>query len=124
MLNTELDVHLEGEAAQAAGHHRNGASAKTVLTDDGALPLSIPRDRHGCFDPMLIAKYQRRFLTWMFAVFTEELTPGFSPLCASDLRRRTLTDDAGSYRHLHVRRFRFRDRQRARLSAVARLRGS
>ena len=124
MLNTELDVHLEGEAAQTASHHRNGASAKMVLTDDGALPLSIPRDRHGCFDPMLLAKYQRRFLTSMFAAFTEELTPGFSPLRTSDLQPWTLTDDAGSYRHLHVRRFRFRNRQHARLSTAARLRGS
>lgn len=28
---------------------------------DGELTLSIPRDRHGRFDPSLIAKYRRRF---------------------------------------------------------------
>lgn len=61
MLNAELDVHLEAEAEQAAGNHRNGTSAKTVLTPEGALELSIPRDRHGRFDPALIAKYRRRF---------------------------------------------------------------
>lgn len=61
MLNAELDVHLEAEAEQAAGNHRNGTSSKTVLTADGALELSIPRDRHGRFDPALIAKYRRRF---------------------------------------------------------------
>jgi putative transposase len=38
-----------------------GSSSKTVLTDSGKLELSIPRDRHGRFDPQLIAKYQRRF---------------------------------------------------------------
>jgi hypothetical protein len=36
-------------------------SLSTVLTEDGKLGLSIPRDRHRRFDPQLIAKYQRRF---------------------------------------------------------------
>lgn len=61
MLNAELDVHLDSESEQAAGNHRNGSSQKTVLSDDGELVLSIPRDRHGRFDPVLIRKYQRRF---------------------------------------------------------------
>ena len=61
MLNAEMDVHLDSEAEVAAGNHRNGSSAKTVLTPDGAIELSIPRDRHGRFDPALIAKYRRRF---------------------------------------------------------------
>lgn len=61
MLNAEMDVHLDSEAEQEAGNHRNGSSGKTVLSDDGELVLSIPRDRHGRFDPALIAKYQRRF---------------------------------------------------------------
>lgn len=30
MLNAEMDVHLESEAVQAAGNHRNGSSHKTV----------------------------------------------------------------------------------------------
>jgi putative transposase len=61
MLKAELDVHLGAEAEQATGNHRNGTSSKTVLTEDGELTLSIPRDRHGRFEPALIAKYQRRF---------------------------------------------------------------
>ena len=61
MLNAEMDVHLDSPAEQDAGNHRNGSSQKTVLSGDGALELSIPRDRHGRFDPALIAKYQRRF---------------------------------------------------------------
>ncbi len=61
MLNAEMDVHLDAEPEVAAGNHRNGSSAKTVLTADGAMELSIPRDRHGRFDPALIAKYRRRF---------------------------------------------------------------
>lgn len=61
MLDAEMDVHLDSEAEQAAGNHRNGSSQKTVLSEDGELVLSIPRDRHGRFDPALIRKYQRRF---------------------------------------------------------------
>lgn len=61
MLNAEMDVHLDAEAEQQAGNHRNGSSPKTVLSEDGELELSIPRDRHGRFDPRLIRKYQRRF---------------------------------------------------------------
>src|SRR5262245_37365674 len=61
MLNAELSSHLDSETEQAAGNHRNGTSPKTVLTEDGAVTLSIPRDRHGRFEPALIAKYRRRF---------------------------------------------------------------
>ena len=61
MLNAEMDMHLGGESGQEAGNHRNGSSRKTVLSDDGELMLSIPRDRHGRFDPALIRTYQRRF---------------------------------------------------------------
>jgi putative transposase len=61
VLNAEMDHPLGQGAEQAAGNHRNGNSSKTVLTDSGKLELSIPRDRHGRFDPQLIAEYQRRF---------------------------------------------------------------
>jgi putative transposase len=61
MLDAEMDVHLDAEEEQAAGNHRNGRSDKRVLTDTGALPLTIPRDRHGRFEPKLIEKYKRRF---------------------------------------------------------------
>lgn len=56
MLDAEMDHHLDQEAEQAAGNHRNGYSQKTVLTDTGELPLSIPRDRQGRFTPLLIQK--------------------------------------------------------------------
>ena len=61
MLNAEMDVHLGCEAERSAGNHRNGSSRTTMLGDDGQWQLSIPRDRHGRFDPALIGKYQRRF---------------------------------------------------------------
>lgn len=60
MLSAEMDVHLEAEAQAGLANHRNGSSSKTVLTPDGSMDLSIPRDREGRFDPALIAKYRRR----------------------------------------------------------------
>ncbi len=64
-LGAELQHHLTQEA-RAAGpdtpaNHRNGTSAKTVLTDAGAVPLAIPRDRQGTFAPVLIPTHARRF---------------------------------------------------------------
>ena len=60
ILNAELDHHLDDEGEQSSGNHRNGHSRKRVLTDDGRLELSIPRDRQGRFDPKLIEKHCRR----------------------------------------------------------------
>ncbi len=57
-LNAEMDHHL---ADKEAGNSRNGYGRKTVLTDTGSMALAIPRDREATFDPLLIAKYQRRF---------------------------------------------------------------
>jgi transposase-like protein len=64
MLGAELSHHLgyaPGEAKPAAqANHRNGTTPKTVLTDDGALPLDVPRDRAGSFAPQLVPKGVRR----------------------------------------------------------------
>ena len=61
VLNAELDARLETETDAGRENRRNGRSQKTVLTGTSKLPLDIPRDRCGTFDPQLIAKYQRRF---------------------------------------------------------------
>ena len=67
VLNAEMEHHLsdstqdEVSEGEKATNHRNGYSKKTVLTENEALELSIPRDRRGNFEPQLIAKYQRRF---------------------------------------------------------------
>ena len=63
-LGAELGHHLaqkaDGPARDAPANHRHGTSAKTVLTDDGALPLAIPRDRQGTFAPVRTPKHARR----------------------------------------------------------------
>jgi putative transposase len=61
ILNAEMDVHLDRDEERSKGNHRNGHSQKTVLTENGSLPLFIPRDRQGRFEPQLIEKYRRRF---------------------------------------------------------------
>jgi len=81
MLDSEMDFHLgrsqlavqersdahgvgqESTAASSAGqrkNRRNGHSPKTIQGEMGKLPLDIPRDRNGTFQPQLIGKHQRR----------------------------------------------------------------
>jgi hypothetical protein len=38
-----------------SGNSRNGTSSKTVLTEDGEIEISVPRDRAGSFEPQLIS---------------------------------------------------------------------
>src|SRR5829696_7045451 len=63
-LAGELTHHLgyaPGEVKPAdQPNHRNGTTPKTVLTEDGAIPLAIPRDRAGTFAPQLVPKNARR----------------------------------------------------------------
>lgn len=51
VLDVERSDHLGYErgdpAGRGSGNSRNGTSPKTVLTDAGAIPLEIPRDRNG-----------------------------------------------------------------------------
>jgi transposase-like protein len=63
-LDVERTEHLGYErgdpAGRGSGNSRNGTSPKTVLTDAGAVPLEIPRDRNGTFEPALVPKHERR----------------------------------------------------------------
>ncbi len=62
-LAGELTHHL-GYAKGAEPREencRNGSSGKTILTEDGPMEIAVPRDRAGSFEPLLIAKGQRRF---------------------------------------------------------------
>jgi len=63
-LNAEMSHHLGYGAGQAkpegATNHRNGSSAKTVITDTGSVRIEVPREREGTFEPQLIGKHERR----------------------------------------------------------------
>jgi putative transposase len=63
-LGAELSEHLGYEKGDPAGcgsgNSRNGYSSKTVLGDDGAVEIAVPRDRNSTFEPQIIAKGQTR----------------------------------------------------------------
>jgi putative transposase len=64
MLGAELTEHLGyehgAEAPPVQSNRRNGASRKTMRSEDGAFEIEVPRDREGSFEPRLIAKGQNR----------------------------------------------------------------
>jgi transposase-like protein len=64
-LGDELTHHLGyppgAVKPELVTNHRNGSSGKTVLTDDGPVPIEVPRDREGTFEPQLIGKHEVRF---------------------------------------------------------------
>ncbi len=61
-LDAELEAHLgyakNHTVINPAGNTRNGKSSKTLKGEFGELPIEIPRDRHGSFEPQLITKHQ------------------------------------------------------------------
>jgi putative transposase len=64
-LEAEMADHLghgKNEPVEnPAGNTRNGKSRKTLKGEFGELPIEIPRDRHGTFEPQLIPKHQTRW---------------------------------------------------------------
>lgn len=60
----ELGEHLgyakHDPAGRDGGNSRNGARAKTVLTDIGPVEVAMPRDRDATFEPQTVRKRQRR----------------------------------------------------------------
>ncbi|MGW1744001.1 IS256 family transposase, partial [Nocardia sp. NPDC001965] len=65
-LNEEMTEHLGFEPNQApedreSTNVRNGTRSKTVLTETtGPVPIEVPRDRDGSFEPQIVKKRQRR----------------------------------------------------------------
>jgi putative transposase len=64
-LEAEMTEHL-GHAkhepvTNPSGNARNGKSRKNLKGDFGELPIEIPRDRHGSFEPQIIPKHQTQW---------------------------------------------------------------
>ena len=59
-LNAEMSEHVGYDKGERSGrrgaNNRNGHTAKTVLTDEGSVSLSVPRDREGTFEPAIVPK--------------------------------------------------------------------
>src|SRR6478672_1270465 len=64
-MSAELTAHVGYEKHDVAGNNtgnsRNGTSAKTIKGSFGAMPIEVPRDRNGTFEPQIIEKHQTRF---------------------------------------------------------------
>jgi putative transposase len=64
-LQAELGEHLgyepHREPPGGVGNTRNGSTGKTLQTEHGPIRVETPRDRNGSFEPLLVAKGQRRF---------------------------------------------------------------
>jgi hypothetical protein len=59
-LEAELGAHLgygrSERGGAPGGNARNGSIAKTVQTGVGPVPVQVPRDRAGTFEPLLVPK--------------------------------------------------------------------
>lgn len=63
LLEAEMEASIGYPKNEKDGAHtpnkRNGYSAKTVKSQYGEIPLDIPRDRNGDFEPQIVPKHQR-----------------------------------------------------------------
>jgi putative transposase len=63
-LEGEMDDHLgygkHDRAGRNGGNSRNGSRPKTVLTEAEPMEIEVPRDRESSFEPVIVAKRQRR----------------------------------------------------------------
>ena len=64
-LEGELTDHLgykkHTPVGKVTGNSRNGTSQKTLRGDLGEIPIDVPRDREGSFEPKIVRKHQTRF---------------------------------------------------------------
>lgn len=94
-LGAELDEHLGYDKHQLSdsSNSRNGYSSKTLISEDGAFEIDVPRDREGSFEPHLVKKQQRRFtgmddkILFLYAqgMTTREIVAAFKDLYDADV---------------------------------------
>jgi len=58
-LDTELGYPKNGSLPEGTTNRRNGHTKKSVRSNRGEIELSVPRDREGDFEPVIIKKHQR-----------------------------------------------------------------
>jgi len=65
VMAAELTHHVGYEKHEVAGNNsgnsRNGSSEKTLKGSFGTMPVAVPRDRNGTFEPRIIEKHQTHF---------------------------------------------------------------
>lgn len=60
-LTTELGYARHDATGNNSGNSRNGYTEKTLKCKDGHVPIKVPRDRNGDYEPKIIPKNQTRF---------------------------------------------------------------
>ena len=64
-MNAELDHHLGYQPGdpppEGQTNRRNGKRSKTLRSDAGPIPIEVPRDREGTFEPKIVGKHERHF---------------------------------------------------------------
>ncbi|MBP1593165.1 MAG: Transposase, Mutator family [Bacteroidetes bacterium] len=67
MLQGEMDAHLGYEKNDVSGNNtgnsRDGSFPKVIQTEHGESTISIPRDRKGEFEPIIVPKHKSRGLS-------------------------------------------------------------
>jgi transposase-like protein len=58
-LDTELGYPKNGSSPEGSANRRNGHSKKMVRSERGEIELSVPRDRDGEFEPVIVKKHQK-----------------------------------------------------------------
>lgn len=81
MLEGEMDDHLgytkHAKDGLNSGNNRNGYSSKTLKSEHGELPIDVPRDRNGDFEPQIIPKGQTRLQVFndkIIALYTKGMS--------------------------------------------------
>lgn len=61
-MEVEMTTHLgherHGTVTHPSGNTRNGRSKKTLKGEFGEIPIAVPRDRQGTFEPLIVPKHQ------------------------------------------------------------------
>ena len=68
---------MKKNARKSGSNSRNSYSSKTVLSDDGEIEITTPRDRDGTFEPQLIKKNQTRIMqmdSQILSLYAEGMT--------------------------------------------------
>ena len=110
-LTAEIDTHLQENKTESK-NRRNGHSKKKIKGEFGETEISVPRDRQGKFEPVIVRKGQTRFdgfddfmqsslvrtgssteVTVIMAVALQSDTQGGFVLSDNEIGEKPLTDE-------------------------------
>ena len=80
LTKTILETALNQELTEHLGHDKHGPVVSTVLgRASGQVPIEVPRDRDGTFEPQIVKKRQRRLTgvdEMVLSLYAKGLTTG------------------------------------------------